>query len=50
MRQSEDILAEREMGQYPVSIGTSLALEGLTAFTRSVRKAHPRCYSTIACG
>lgn len=28
MRQSEDILAEREMGQYPVSIGTSLALEG----------------------
>jgi hypothetical protein len=28
MRQSEDILAEREMGQYPISIGTSLALEG----------------------
>lgn len=28
MRTSEDILAEREMGQYPISIGTSLALEG----------------------
>jgi hypothetical protein len=28
MRNSEDILAEREMGQYPISIGTSLALEG----------------------
>jgi hypothetical protein len=28
MRQSEDALAERELGQFPVSIGTSLALEG----------------------
>lgn len=41
MRTSSDILAEREVGQIPVSIGTSLAIESLIGILPEHETNHP---------